>query len=57
MEAVESVEWPDHSVGVRIEEGDVLLEDGVVSVTACPVALLGSIGGFDGGGLVCSCSA
>lgn len=27
--------WPDYAVSVRIEEGDVLLEDGLVRVLRC----------------------
>jgi hypothetical protein len=39
---------------VETVEGDVLLQDSLVSVPAGPVALLGAVGGFNGSGFICS---
>jgi len=44
VEAVKGVQWPYHTVGIRIEERDVLLEDSLVFVVVGPGVLLGTVG-------------
>jgi hypothetical protein len=46
-----------YPVGVRVKEGGILLQDGLVFVLASPVSLLGAVGGFEGGCFVCSCGS